>query len=99
MSEGTFLLFCWCLLWALGIALWFVVRLFKRSVTWTPPSKPTAERAKPQPTADDNVNEVIRAYHANCARILTSPLDQAARQTALQEEQRVLGERLGRLME
>lgn len=99
MSELQFLLLSWCLLWAFGIAFWFVLRLFKRSITWTPRSEPTGQPKKPEPTTDDNVAEVIRAYHANCARILSSPMDDTARQALLQEEQRILGERLGRLME
>ena len=90
----------WFIVWGLLVALRCVRGFF--GWAYSPSTRVPAYRpvpAPPEPTADERINESTRMYHANCTRILASPLDDATKTALLEEEQRQLTNRIGTLLE
>jgi hypothetical protein len=53
----------------------------------------------PEPTQEELYAEAIRRYRANCEIISESPVDEPTRQNALQEEERILAQRIKDIMQ
>jgi len=86
------------LLYAIGV--WLLNHRPKAQAYQGGQAVPATAQPQPRtPTQEDDYREALRRYFGNCELILRSPLDDTAKSDKLREEQRVLNDRIGQMLE